>query len=86
MSIFGDFISFLFYVSICINWKCVFLQGHIYVHDFRSTENTYAFFKLLPDGEYFFQALLFVKQDGKETLILKTKLFIDILAKGLIRF
>lgn len=58
----------------------------MYLHNVRSDEKTYAMLKILPDGEYYYEGAVYVKTDGKEKLILKTKAFTEVVGKGLYKF
>lgn len=70
-----------------VYWNNAFVvQGHVYIHDLRSTENTYAVLKILPDGEYYYEGAAYLKINGKEKLIMKTKTFLDVVGKGLFKF
>lgn len=70
----------------CVSHASFHLQGHIYVRDVRVTEDTYALAKLLPDGEFYYQATVYVKKNGKEVLLIRTKTFTEVLNRGVVKF
>lgn len=73
-------------IPFCLSHASFNLQGHVYVHDVRVTEDTYAIAKLLPDGEFYYQAILYVKKSGKEVLLIRTKTFVEVLNRGVVKF
>lgn len=42
--------------------------------------------KILPDGEYYYEGVVYVRNNGHEKLILTTKSFCEVVGKGLFKF